>query len=155
MGCDYHILPWIAQAFDELVATPVTLLTEEDEGLLGSDAFRALALAQAAVTDHRVTLAVCPPKPTHASWCHDTVYCTNQWNTTWTSTAGVLGWLIKDELAGAEIHDSKLEQLSVPGMTGECRLLTCGNIREAPGRRSVLKEEEVIIDEAIARLMRW
>ncbi|KAJ7082084.1 hypothetical protein B0H15DRAFT_952760 [Mycena belliarum] len=68
MGCDYHLTEWITQAFDELMSTSIKDMTAEDEQLIGQRAYRAIARAQAAVQDHRVTLAVCPPPPSHTNW---------------------------------------------------------------------------------------
>ncbi|KAJ7041725.1 hypothetical protein C8F04DRAFT_946856 [Mycena alexandri] len=147
MGCDYSIVSWVKAAFDDLVAVPVIDMTVEDEALLGTQAFRALVLTQAKVTDHRMSLAVCPPLPTHATWCRNPAYCQTQWESAWTSIAGPLGWLIKEELSGAEIHN-KLDLWVPMAMTGECRLLTCSRLKED------LKREEVIIDSAVTALIR-
>ncbi|KAJ6495893.1 hypothetical protein DFH09DRAFT_1337223 [Mycena vulgaris] len=78
LGCDYQITNWIRQAFDDLMTVPITELTAEDEALLGWEVYRLLARTQAAVTDHRVTLAVCPPAPTHVAWCYNKEYCAEQ-----------------------------------------------------------------------------
>ncbi|KAJ7104930.1 hypothetical protein C8R44DRAFT_746177 [Mycena epipterygia] len=106
MGCDYHITSWVIQAFDEIMKVPITDVDENEEKLLGWEAYRALARAQAAVTDHRATLAVCSSPPTHISWCFNPEYCIEQWNKAWTSTTGILGSLIQEQLAGSEIHDT-------------------------------------------------
>lgn len=144
----------MAAAFDELMISPFTDLSPADETLLGWTAYRALAIAQAKVADHRATLAVCPPEVNHANWCHNQGYCNREWEKSWTSMTGVLGALLKEELSGAEIHD-KLEGYPIGGMTRECHDRTCRlNIKETAERKSVLKKEEVIIDEAVAALIK-
>ncbi|KAJ6597752.1 hypothetical protein DFH09DRAFT_1304519 [Mycena vulgaris] len=153
MGCDYHLTGWIAQVFDDLMTTPITEVSAEDEALIGPQAYRALARAQARVADRRMTLAVCPPEPTHVSWCHSERFCTAEWESSWVSIAGVLGALIKDELPGSEIHD-KLESYPIGAMTRECHHRTCTNLRGDGERKSIFKQEEEIIDEAVEELMK-
>ncbi|KAJ7723064.1 hypothetical protein B0H16DRAFT_1737425 [Mycena metata] len=147
MGCDYSLVSWVTAAFDDLMAIPVNDITPEDEELIGNKAFRALALTQAEVTDHRMSLAVCPPLPTHATWCRNQEYCQTQWDSAWTSMAGPLGWLIKEELSGAEIY-KKLDLWVPAAMTGECRLLTCARLELD------LTKEEAIIDRAVGALIK-
>ncbi|KAJ7435446.1 hypothetical protein FB451DRAFT_1464202 [Mycena latifolia] len=150
MGKDYHLRDWIAQAFDELMTVPITELSTEDETLIGWPAYRALARAQADVADHRMTLAVCPPVPSHVSWCTSERFCASEWEAGWTSVSGILGALIREELPGSEIHD-KLETYSFGAMTGDCRRRSCTTLK---GETSVLKKEEEIIDAAVNELMK-
>ncbi|KAJ7088487.1 hypothetical protein B0H15DRAFT_800952 [Mycena belliarum] len=157
MGCDYHLTEWITQAFDELMSTSIKDMTAEDEQLIGQRAYRAIARAQAAVQDHRVTLAVCPPPPSHTNWCSGSMsnrkFCTDEWEAGWTSVSGVLGALIKAELPGSEIHDS-LHAFSFGAMPFECRERTCTSLKDTADRRSVLKKEEDIIDAEVEALMK-
>ncbi|KAJ7191549.1 hypothetical protein GGX14DRAFT_600289 [Mycena pura] len=156
LGCDYSIREWVRRAFDELISVPVNDFSPEEEGLLGTDAFLMLAKTQAKIMDHRTTLAVLPPPPTHALCCHNNSYCKIQWEAAWLSIpAGVAGWLLKHELSGAEIYE-KLNWFSAGTMTGECLRLTCDNIQlETPTKKSVLREEEDIVDRAIANILRY
>ncbi|KAJ7500564.1 hypothetical protein B0H11DRAFT_2378436 [Mycena galericulata] len=152
IGCDYQITHWIGQAFDELMTIPITEISAVDEALMGWQAYRALARTQAEVADHRTTLAVCPPAPTHSDWCHNLPYCTQEWEKGWTAVSGVLGAFLKDELPGSDIHD-KLETYSVGGMTRDCHNRTCNTLKETAERKSVLKREEEIIDRAVTALV--
>ncbi|KAJ7802692.1 hypothetical protein B0H14DRAFT_3488196 [Mycena olivaceomarginata] len=133
MGCDYHIPSWVTRAFDELVTIPIMDVSTEDQERLGWETLWAVARAQAAITDHRVTLAVCPPEPIHESQCYNIYHCTSEWEKAWTSQTGILGKLLKEELPGREIHD---------------------DLDDGPGRKSILKKEEDIIDDAIAGLVK-
>ncbi|KAJ7443603.1 hypothetical protein B0H11DRAFT_2250519 [Mycena galericulata] len=154
LGCNYHHKSWMAEAFDELMTIPITDFTPEDEALIGWQAYRALAIAQAKVSDHRTTLAVFPPEANHANSCNTRAYCTKEWEKAWTSESGVLGALLKEELPGSEIHD-KLETYSVGGLNAECHERTCRlNVKETPERKSSLKREEEIIDEALKGLLK-
>jgi hypothetical protein len=153
MGCDYHIPSWVTRAFDELVTIPIMDVSTEDQERLGWETLWAVARAQAAITDHRVTLAVCPPEPIHESQCYNIYHCTSEWEKAWTSQTGILGKLLKEELPGREIHDD-LDVFSAGSMTGECRILTCASLQDGPGRKSILKKEEDIIDDAIAGLVK-
>jgi hypothetical protein len=153
LGCDHHLPGWIAQAFDELIMGNPLTISPEDQELLGRDILLVLTQMHAKVTDHRVTLAVCPPEPIHATWCYNLYHCTTEWEKAWTSVHGVLGMLLKDEFSGAEIHDN-LENLVTGSMTGECRVLTCTNLKQAPGQKSVLEKAEEIVDEAVAVLLK-
>lgn len=156
LGCDYSIREWVKRAFDELISVPVNDFSPEEEGLLGTDAFLMLAKTQAKITDHRTTLAVLPPPPTHALCCYNHLYCKTQWEAAWLSiSGGVAGWLLKDELSGAEIYE-KLNWFTAGTMTGECLRLTCDNIQlETPTKKSVLREEEDITDRAIEEILRY
>ncbi|KAJ6502954.1 hypothetical protein C8R47DRAFT_1252012 [Mycena vitilis] len=151
MGRDYHIASWITQGFDDLMCIPINKLSLQDETLLGWDTLWTLAKTQAAVLDHRLNLAICPPAPTHVSWCHNEYFCTTEWEKAWVSRTGILGMLLREELPGSVIHDA-LDITSAGAMTGECRILTCNKIREAEGRMNDLKKEEYIIDDALAGL---
>ncbi|KAJ7506056.1 hypothetical protein B0H11DRAFT_1903971 [Mycena galericulata] len=153
IGCDYQITGWIAQAFDALMTVPITEISLGDEALIGWEAYRALARAQAEVADHRTTLAVCPPEPLHSTWCHNPTFCTQEWVKGWTATSGVLGALLKEELPGCDVHD-KLETFSVGGMTRDCHHRTCTSLKETAEKKSVLKKEEEIIDKAVAALVK-
>ncbi|KAJ7442284.1 hypothetical protein FB451DRAFT_112571 [Mycena latifolia] len=153
MGCDYHIASWVTQAFDELMTIPINDVSAEDEQILGWEAYRALAKAQAQVLDHRMSLAVCPPAASHVSWCFNHAYCAAQWENSWMSMSGVLGDLIKYELPGAVIHD-KLGDYPTGAMTGDCHALTCSKVKEGVGRKSDLKKEEDIIDKALEALIK-
>ncbi|KAJ7691645.1 hypothetical protein B0H14DRAFT_3531832 [Mycena olivaceomarginata] len=144
LGCDHHLPGWIAQAFDELIMGNPLTISPEDQELLGRDILLVLTQTHAKVTDHRVTLAICPPEPIHATWCYNLCHCTTEWEKAWTSVHGVLGMLLKDEFSGAEIHDN-LENLVTGSMTGECRVLTCTNLKEAPGQKSVLKKRRKLL----------
>ncbi|KAF8172965.1 hypothetical protein K438DRAFT_1772397 [Mycena galopus ATCC 62051] len=144
LGFDYHIKAWIAKAFDELMATPITDITAEQEQLMGWAAYRALARAQAKVLDYRMTLAVKPPIPSHCNWCSNHLLCATDWNQMWTSVSGVLGALIQDEKAGAEI----LELLP----TG--RVNRCDGLKGTAEGLSILKQKEDLIDAVVAELIK-
>ncbi|KAJ6595271.1 hypothetical protein B0H10DRAFT_1960548 [Mycena sp. CBHHK59/15] len=64
-----------------------------------------------------------------------------------------LGNLLKDELSGAEVHDA-LSDMPVPGMTGECRLLTITSIQDTPAGKSLLRKEEEYMDKAVEALVK-
>ncbi|KAJ7195530.1 hypothetical protein GGX14DRAFT_575596 [Mycena pura] len=156
LGWDFSILPWIHRAFDELISVPVNDFPADDEELLGPQAFLVLAKTQAHITEHRLSLAISPPEPVHALCCHNHTYCKAQWDAAWLSIpAGVAGWLLRDELSGAEIHE-KLNWFSCGTMTGQCVRLTCDQVQlETPEEKSVLRHEEVIIDAAVKELLRF
>ncbi|KAJ7223352.1 hypothetical protein GGX14DRAFT_557924 [Mycena pura] len=156
LGWEFSILPWIHRAFDELISVSVNDFPADDEELIGPQAFLVLAKTQARVTEHRLSLAISPPDPVHALCCHNHTYCKAQWDAAWLSIpAGVAGWLLRDELSGAEIHE-KLNWFSCGTMTGQCVCLTCDQVqRETPEEKSVLRHEEVIIDEAVKELLRF
>ncbi|KAJ7084091.1 hypothetical protein C8R44DRAFT_894237 [Mycena epipterygia] len=152
MGFDYHIKEWIAKAFDELMGIPINDLSEEEELTMGWRAYRALAKAQAEVLDYRLTLASKPPTPNHCNWCTNHTYCEQEWEKMWTGMSGVLGALVKEELAGSEILD-KLITYPVGGMNRECHRRTCEGLHDTAETISVLKREEQLIDRAVARLI--
>jgi hypothetical protein len=51
------------------------------------------------------------------------------------------------------MHDALVE-MKVPGMTGECRLLTITSIQDTPSVKSRLRKEEEYIDKAVEDLIR-
>ncbi|KAJ6592417.1 hypothetical protein B0H19DRAFT_1245294 [Mycena capillaripes] len=153
MGFDYQIKAWIAKGFDELMAVPITEITLEEEALMGWAAYRALARAQAEVLDYRLTLALKPPTPNHCNWCSNHTCCANEWEKMWMSPSGVLGALIKDELAGSEILDN-LNTYPVGTMNVECHRRTCEGLEGTTESPSILKGEETLIDNAITQLMK-
>ncbi|KAJ7314936.1 hypothetical protein DFH08DRAFT_820909 [Mycena albidolilacea] len=65
LGCDHHLPGWIAQAFNELIMGNPLTISPEDQELLGRDILLVLTQTHAKVTNHCVTLAVCPPEPIH------------------------------------------------------------------------------------------
>ncbi|KAJ7748446.1 hypothetical protein B0H14DRAFT_3604128 [Mycena olivaceomarginata] len=89
----------------------------------------------------------------HCNWCSDHAYCQLQWNKMWTSVSGVLGALIKDELAGSVVLD-QLEGYPVDGMNLECQRRTCDGLKDTVDKKSILKREEDIIDAAARELMK-
>ncbi|KAJ7302672.1 hypothetical protein DFH08DRAFT_826417 [Mycena albidolilacea] len=100
MGYDCHILSQVTWAFDELMTIPIMDISTEDQERLGWETLWAVARAQAAITDHRVTLAVCLPELIHESQCYSIYHCTSEWEKAWTSQTGILGKLLKEELLG-------------------------------------------------------
>ncbi|KAJ7241254.1 hypothetical protein C8J57DRAFT_1085128, partial [Mycena rebaudengoi] len=155
LGCDYSITNWVSNAFDELVSIPVNNISSEDTALLGGEAFAVLAKTQAQIMDHRLTLAITPPEVSHALGCYNHYRCQSQWEDAWTSIpCGVAGWLLRDELSGAEILE-KLNSFSAGTMMGECLRSTCDSVQEKPDKKSMLKKEEEMIDKALAGLLRF
>ncbi|KAJ6530482.1 hypothetical protein DFH09DRAFT_1093529 [Mycena vulgaris] len=150
---DYDIKPWAKTAFYELMSGSVLEISEADDEVLGWDAYRMLVRTQATVTQYRLTLALFPPDTVHASFCYDQEYCGKSWADNWVGMAGGLGTLLRDELSGSEMHDA-LVDMQVPGMTGECRLLTITSIQDSPTKKSLLRKEEEFIDAAVEALIR-
>jgi hypothetical protein len=150
MGFDYHIKEWISMGFDELMAVPINDISAEDESIMGWATYRALARAQAAVLDYRLTLLLQIPTPNHCNWCTSHSYCAGEWERMWMSTSGVFGALVKEELAGAEILEM-LDLYAVGGMNTECHRRTCEGLK---GSSSILRGEEALIDQAIAELLK-
>ncbi|KAJ7294018.1 hypothetical protein C8J57DRAFT_1211387 [Mycena rebaudengoi] len=137
LGCDYSITNWVSNVFDE----------SKMQHFLGGGAFAVLAKTQAQIMDHRLTLAIMPPEVSHALGCYNHYQCQSQWEDAWTSIpCGVAGWLLRDELSGAEILE-KLNSFSAGTMTGECLRSTCDSVQEKPDKKSMLKKEEEMIDE--------
>ncbi|KAJ6470291.1 hypothetical protein C8R47DRAFT_1222668 [Mycena vitilis] len=153
MGFDYHVPEWIAAAFDELMSVPLHEVSPEDEVLIGWLAYRALARAQARVLDYRLTLAVKAPTANHCNWCSNHLYCAAEWEKMWTSTTGVLGALVKDELAGAEIL-ARLGTYPYGGMNSECHRRTCAGLEDTADKKSILRVEEDLVDDAVAELIK-
>lgn len=153
LGFDYRFGDWIAKAFDELMAIPINDIAEEDEYLMGAIAYRALTKTQASVLDARLNLALVNiPDVNHCNWCSNHAYCQLEWIKMWTSTAGVLGALLKEELSGAEILE-KLPTYDRGGMSSDCHRRTCDGLRDTEDKVSVLREEEGLIDGAIQELL--
>ncbi|KAJ7926853.1 hypothetical protein B0H13DRAFT_2313105 [Mycena leptocephala] len=145
---------WIVAAFYEIMNNPnINDISPEQEALMGWKAYCALATAMAAVMDYRLTLAWNPPTPNHCNWCTNHTLCRLEWEKGWTSIPGVLGALLKDELAGLEIHDN-LEMYPVGAMNVECHRRTCEGLKQTSERKSILRVEESITDQAIQELMR-
>ncbi|KAJ7162516.1 hypothetical protein C8R46DRAFT_1222626 [Mycena filopes] len=124
----YHFADWIgsASSFDELMGISINNLSEDEEKVLGPLAYRALARAQAKVLDARLRLALKAPDVNHCNYCSNIPYCREEWEKMWTSVNGVLGALIKEDLPGSDTED----------------------------KVSILREEEGLIDEAVAALLR-
>ncbi|KAF8155226.1 hypothetical protein K438DRAFT_1987135 [Mycena galopus ATCC 62051] len=156
LGFNYHIKPWIAKAFDDLMATPINKITAEEEEEMGWTAYRALAKAQASVLDHRLTLASNPPIPNHCNWCSNHAYCAKAWNEMWTSIPnGVLGALVRDKLAGAVILE-QLPTYPVGTMNSECHRRTLEGLKDTVEGLSDfrLPVEEDLIDAAVTALIK-
>ncbi|KAJ7031447.1 hypothetical protein C8F04DRAFT_1397194 [Mycena alexandri] len=153
LGFDYFLADWVTKAFDDLMSVPINEFSAEDEATIGWVAYRALAKAQAKVLDARLNLALRVPDVNHCNWCSNLPRCRGEWERMWTSTDGVLGAIIREELAGAEILD-KLATYPHGAMVDECHRRTCEGLQDTPGKVSVLREEEGLIDEAVEDLMR-
>ncbi|KAJ6450134.1 hypothetical protein C8R47DRAFT_1329919 [Mycena vitilis] len=150
---NYHIDRWARRAFYELMEGSMLELTQEDDELLGWDAYRALVMAHAEVTQHRLTLALFPPDVVHSAHCYTNSYCDSSWVGNWMGMSGGVGRLLRDGLSGSEMHD-RLVEMEVMGMTEECRLLTITSIQDTAEKKSVLKKEEDIIDKTVAALIK-
>ncbi|KAJ6600117.1 hypothetical protein B0H10DRAFT_1824948 [Mycena sp. CBHHK59/15] len=153
LASDYHIKRWAKRAFYELMSGSILEISETDEEYLGWGAYRALVRTHAEVAHHRLTLALFPPNVVHANFCYDNEYCTNCWAQNWVGMSGGLGNLLKDEISGAEVHDA-LSDMPVPGMTGECRLLTITSIQDTPAGKSLLRKEEEYMDKVVEALVK-
>ncbi|KAJ7155283.1 hypothetical protein C8R46DRAFT_1227235 [Mycena filopes] len=149
----YHFADWIGSAFDELMGISINNLSEDEEKVLGPLAYRALARAQAKVLDARLRLALKAPDVNHCNYCSNIPYCREEWEKMWTSVNGVLGALIKEDLPGSVIMD-KLRTYSRGGMTYECHRRTCEGLQDTEDKVSILREEEGLIDEAVAALLK-
>ncbi|KAJ7172912.1 hypothetical protein C8R43DRAFT_943974 [Mycena crocata] len=142
---EYHIERWAKRVFYELMSASILDISQSDEGYLGWPVYRAL---------HRLTLALFPPDVVHANFCYDRSYCEGCWTRKWLDTeVGSLGTLLKDEVSGSEMHDT-LSDMVVPGMTGECCLLTVRSIQDTAANPSLLKKEEEYIEGAVEALIR-
>ncbi|KAJ7484508.1 hypothetical protein FB451DRAFT_1169557 [Mycena latifolia] len=153
LASDFGIERWAKRAFYELMSESILEISNTDEVLLGWPAYRALVRTHAEVAHHRLTLALFPPEVVHANFCYDNQYCANHWAENWVGMSGVVGTLLKDELSGAEMHDA-LSGMQVPGMTGECCLLTITSIQDTPAAKSLLRKEEEYIDNAVEALIK-
>ncbi|KAJ7468188.1 hypothetical protein FB451DRAFT_1401436 [Mycena latifolia] len=153
LASDFGIERWAKRAFYELMSESILEISNADEVLLGWPAYRALVRTHAEVAHHRLTLALFPPEVVHANFCYDNQYCANHWAENWVGMSGVVGTLLKDELSGAEMHDA-LSGMQVPGMTGECRLLTITSIQDTPAAKSLLRKEEEYIDNTVEALIK-
>ncbi|KAJ7144814.1 hypothetical protein C8R43DRAFT_1130532 [Mycena crocata] len=136
-----------------LITVPINDFSPEDEELMGWVAYRALAKAQAAVLEKRLSLVCGPPTVNHCNWCTNHLYCQAEWNKGWTSMSGVLGAVIEEDLAGCQIYE-KLEKYSVGGMNRECHRRTCEGVKDSTNKISILLEEEEVIDKAISELIK-
>ncbi|KAJ7088974.1 hypothetical protein C8R44DRAFT_892596 [Mycena epipterygia] len=153
LASDFGIQRWAKRAFYELMSESILEISEVDEIHLGWAAYRALVRTHAEVARHRLTLALFPPDAVHANFCYDNEYCGSRWAENWVGMSGGLGTLLKDELSGAEMHDALVE-MKVPGMTGECRLLTITSIQDTAAAKSLLRKEDDYVDKAVAALIR-
>ncbi|KAF8186956.1 hypothetical protein K438DRAFT_1973150 [Mycena galopus ATCC 62051] len=153
LGFNYGFADWIKKAFNELMSLPVNDISEEDERIIGRVAYCALAKAQAKVLNARLNLAVCVPDVNHCNWCNNHSYCQLEWTKMWTSMAGVLGALIKEEIPGSQILQ-KLPTYDRGNMNMDCHRRTCDGLKDTLNKISILREEEGLIDEAVAELMR-
>ncbi|KAJ7777921.1 hypothetical protein DFH07DRAFT_1056285 [Mycena maculata] len=150
---DYQINSWAKRAFYELMSTSILEVSREDEATMGSEAYRALVRTQAAVAQYRLGLALFPPDAVHANFCYNNNFCGGEWARNWVGISGGLGSLLKDEMSGSEIHDA-LNEMRVPGMNEECRILTISSIQDTPNGKSLLKKEEDLIEEAVESLIK-
>ncbi|KAJ7714867.1 hypothetical protein B0H16DRAFT_1898951 [Mycena metata] len=125
LASTYHIARWAHRAFREMMSASILDLSLQEEAWLGWDAYRVLVR-------------------THAQ---------SRWEANWVGLTGGLGTLLMDEVSGAEMHDG-LSEMEVPGMTGECRLLTITSIQDTPSEKSLLRKEEQLVETAVEALIK-
>ncbi|KAJ7259954.1 hypothetical protein B0H12DRAFT_1069855 [Mycena haematopus] len=152
LASQYNIERWAKRAFYEMMAGSILEISEEDEGLLGWPAYRALVRTHAEVAQYRLTLALFPPDVVHANFCYDNTSCGTRWAENWVGLSGGLGALLRDAVSGAEMHDA-LSDMEVPGMTIECCLLTITSIQDTPSVKSRLRREDEYVEKAVALLI--
>ncbi|KAJ7024499.1 hypothetical protein C8F04DRAFT_1192316 [Mycena alexandri] len=154
LGFNYFFADWITKAFDELMGVTINDISEEDERIMGWPAYRALAKVQAKVLDARLNLALDRiPDVNHCNWCNNLGYCKGEWAKMWTSSEGILGALLKDELSGAEVME-KLSSYPRGGMNVECHMRTCAGLQDTAEKVSIFREEEGLVDAAVEELLR-
>ncbi|KAJ7700202.1 hypothetical protein B0H16DRAFT_1705705 [Mycena metata] len=153
LASTYHIARWAHRAFREMMSASILDLSLQEEAWLGWDAYRVLVRTHAQVAKYRLTLAFFPPDVVHAHFCYDKAYCQSRWEANWVGLTGGLGTLLMDEVSGAEMHDG-LSEMEVPGMTGECRLLTITSIQDTPSEKSLLRKEEQLVETAVEALIK-
>ena len=144
---------WAKRAFYELMSGSILEISLEDEDFLGRDAYRSLVRTHAQVSQYRLGLALFPPDPVHGNMCYNNEYCSDAWVKNWVGISGSLGSLLKEEMSGTEMHDA-LNEMAVPGMWEECRILTITSIQDTPTGKSLLKKEEEFVDAAVEALIK-
>ncbi|KAK7023213.1 hypothetical protein R3P38DRAFT_3357018 [Favolaschia claudopus] len=152
LGFAYNIREWVVGGFDELVGIPIQDLSPKDEALLGPDAYRALARAQARVLDSRLRLALKPPEPNHSNICMGHYSCKEEWTKMWTSTRCVLGDIIMRDFSGSRVLE-RLPGYPIGHMGPDCHRRTCEGLMGTDDKPSIFTREEELIDEELKGLM--
>ncbi|OJA10963.1 hypothetical protein AZE42_08486 [Rhizopogon vesiculosus] len=89
LAVKYHTRELFPRAFKRLVDTPIAQLTAQHRELLGTTVFTTLVCMQAAVEEHRRTVATEEPRILmHASDCQEPVGCNEDWRYLWWTGMG-------------------------------------------------------------------
>jgi hypothetical protein len=157
LAMTYDVDQWVAIAFYDLMKKSILTITENDERLLGRVGYRLLVRTHARVEEHRTNLAFCAPVVSHGPNCageYTQRECTRMWEEAWfgrNGTPGMVAALLDARLPGAALY-ATVDQFQVAGMSNGCRRQTLATLEDTAEKQSSLKQEDVIIGEAITAL---